>query len=141
MPHVPTAVTVNDVPWKQRFRAERVLWTALAEERPARGLAVSNRSGRFQLCAWEVPTGELRHLTDRPEGVVFGFIDSLGRHVYYLDDTGGNEIGHLVRVPFAGGEPEDNDSGFASLLHLRWCSPVRAEICSPSRGPTQRGSP
>src|SRR5215211_5971187 len=97
----------TEAPWKQRFRVQRILWSALAEERPARGMAVSNRTGRFQLYAWEVPTGQLRQLTDRPEGVVFGFIDSLGRHVYYLDDTGGNEIGHLVRVPFLGGEAED----------------------------------
>src|SRR5918992_5121009 len=83
------------------------LWSALAKERPDRGLVASNRSGRYQLYAWEVPAGELRQLTDRPEGVLFGFIDSLGRHVYYLDDQDGNEIGHLVRVPFGGGEPED----------------------------------
>src|SRR5215213_533591 len=96
-----------EAPWKQRFRVEKILWSGLAEERPARGLAVSNRTGRYQLYAWEVPTGQLRQLTDRPEGVVFGFIDPHGRHVYYLDDAGGNEIGHLVRVSFAGGKPED----------------------------------
>src|SRR5215213_7964981 len=107
MSSTSTALTEVEAPWKQRFRVERILWSALAEERPARGMAVSNRTGRFQLYAWEVPTGQLRQLTDRPEGVVFGLIDSLGRHVYYLDDTGGNEIGHLVRVPFSGSEPED----------------------------------
>ncbi len=101
------APTDVEAPWKQRFRVERILWSALAEERPDRGLAVSNRSGRYQLYAWEVPTGQLRQLTDRPEGIVFGFIDSHGRHIYYLDDRDGNEIGHLVRVPFGGGEPED----------------------------------
>jgi dipeptidyl aminopeptidase/acylaminoacyl peptidase len=101
------ATTGVEAPWKQRFRVERILWSALAEERPDRGFAVSNRSGRYQLYAWEVPTGELRQLTDRPEGVLFGFIDSHGRHVYYLDDTDGDEIGHLVRVPFGGGELED----------------------------------
>ena len=101
------ATTGVEAPWKQRFRVERILWSALAEERSDRGFAVSNRSGRYQLYAWEVPTGELRQLTDRPEGVLFGFLDSHGRHVYYLDDTDGDEIGHLVRVPFGGGEPED----------------------------------
>ena len=75
-----TAPTTGvEAPWKQRFRAERILGSALAEERPDRGLAVSNRSGRYQLYAWEVPTGELRQLTDRPEGVLFGFLDSHGR--------------------------------------------------------------
>jgi dipeptidyl aminopeptidase/acylaminoacyl peptidase len=84
-----------------------VTWAWLAEERPDRGLAASNRSGRTQLYAWDVPNGELRQLTDRPEGMLFGFISPDGNHVYYLDDEGGNEIGHLVRVPFAGGRPED----------------------------------
>src|SRR5919112_353450 len=101
------AMTGGETPWKQRFRAERILWSALAKERPDRGLVAANRSGRYQLYAWQVSTGELRQLTDRPEGVLSGFIDSLGRHVYYLDDRDGNEIGHLVRVPFGGGKPED----------------------------------
>ena len=105
------ATTDVEAPWKQRFRVERILWSMLADERPDRGLVVNNRSGRYQLYAWEVPAGELRQLTDRPEGVLFGFIDALGRHVYYLDDSDGNEIGHLVRVPFAGGEPEDTSPG------------------------------
>jgi dipeptidyl aminopeptidase/acylaminoacyl peptidase len=107
MPHRPAAMTGDEALWKRRFRAERILWSMPAEERPERGLAVSNRSGQYQLYAWEVPTGELRQVTDRAEGVIWGFIDPPGRHVYFLDDTGGNEIGHLVRVPFAGGEAED----------------------------------
>src|SRR5215204_1286757 len=107
MMSVATALTEVEAPWKQRFRAERILWSGLAEGRPDRGLVVSNRTGRYHLYAWEVPTGALRQLTDRPEGVLFGFIDSLGRHVYYLNDTDGNEIGHLVRVLFGGGPPED----------------------------------
>ncbi len=115
MTTVPATTTVVEAPWKQRFRVERILWSMLAEERPDRGLAVSNRTGRYQLYAWEVPTGELRQLTDRPEGVLVGFLDSLGRHVYYLDDTEGNEIGHLVRMPFDGGEPEDVTPGLPSF--------------------------
>jgi dienelactone hydrolase len=102
-----SATMVVEALWKERFRAEKVLWSALAEERPDRGIVVSNRSGRYQLYAWEAPTAALRQLTDRPEGAVVGFIDALGRHIYYLDDTSGDEIGHLVRVPFAGGAPED----------------------------------
>src|SRR5919106_7011408 len=107
------ATTDVEAPWKQRFRVERILWSALAEERPDRGLVAVNRSGRYQLYAWQVPTAELRQLTDRPEGVLSGFIDSLGRHIYYLDDRDGNEIGHLMRVPFGGGEPEDTSRNLA----------------------------
>jgi hypothetical protein len=104
---VPTEMTGVEAPGKQRFRAERILWSALTENRPDRGLVVSNPSGRYQLYAWQMPAGDLRQLTDRPEGILSGFIDSLARHVYYLDDRDGNEIGHLVRVPFGGGEPEN----------------------------------
>lgn len=94
-------------PWKQRYRAPRVIWTQLAKGAPARGLAASNRSGVYQLYAWDVPTGDLRQLTDRPEGVLFGVLSPDGRHVYYLDDRQGNEIGHYVRMPFEGGALQD----------------------------------
>ena len=94
-------------PWKQRFRAPVVPSTQLAKAAPARGLAVSNRTGVYQLYAWDVPTGTLTQLTHRPEGKTSGIISPDGRHVYCLDDDQGNEIGHYVRVPFEGGEPED----------------------------------
>lgn len=93
--------------WKQRFRAPVILWTDLAKAAPTRGLAVSNKSGVYQLYAWDVPTGELTPLTDQPEGKLFGMLSPDGRYVYYLDDQQGNEIGHYVRVPFGGGEPQD----------------------------------
>ena len=54
-----------------------------------------------------MPTGELRQLTDRFEGLLYGVISPNGRHVYCFADTKGNEIGHFVRIPFEGGEPED----------------------------------
>jgi hypothetical protein len=51
MTSVPAAAEA-EAPWKERFRVERILWSTLAEERPDRGLAVSNRTGRYQLYAW-----------------------------------------------------------------------------------------
>lgn len=93
--------------WKRRFRAPVIAWTQLAKAEPSRGLVASNRSGAYQLYAWEVATGELRQLTDKPEGVLNGTIAPDGRHIYYLDDQGGDEIGHYVRVPFEGGRPQD----------------------------------
>jgi dipeptidyl aminopeptidase/acylaminoacyl peptidase len=97
----------NDAPWKQRFRAQTILGTQIARAAPQRGLVTSNRSGVYQLCAWEVPSGELRPLTHRPEGVVSGWISPDGRYVYYHHDQRGNELGHVVRVPFEGGAPQD----------------------------------
>src|SRR4026207_815426 len=88
--------------WKQRFRAPVVIWTQIAPANRARGMAVTNRSGKHQLYAWDVPTGGLRQLTDQPVGIRFGELSGDGRFVYYLDDVDGNEIGHFVRIPFEG---------------------------------------
>jgi dipeptidyl aminopeptidase/acylaminoacyl peptidase len=93
-------------PWKQRYRLP-VTWADLAKANPERGLAVSNRSGVFQLYAWDVASGAMRQLTHTPTGKIGGYISPDGRYVYYLEDASGNEIGHFVRVPFEGGEPED----------------------------------
>jgi pimeloyl-ACP methyl ester carboxylesterase len=97
----------NSVAWKQRFRAPVIASTRIARLAPTRGLVMSNRSGIYQLYAWDVPTGELRQLTDRFEGLLYGVISPNGRHVYYFADTKGNEIGHFFRIPFDGGEAEN----------------------------------
>jgi len=97
----------ENAPWKERFRVPTILWTQLAKAAPTRGLAVSNKSGKYQLYAWDVPTGTLHQLTDVPTGIQFAWLAPNGRQVYYLDDTQGNEIGHYVRIPFEGGEVED----------------------------------
>ena len=96
----------DQAPWKQRYRVPAT-WTQVAKANPSHGLAISNRSGVYQLYAWDVAKGAFSQLTDRPEGVVFGVIAPDGQYVYYLDDEHGNEIGHFVRVPFKGGIPED----------------------------------
>ncbi|HLJ67670.1 MAG TPA: prolyl oligopeptidase family serine peptidase, partial [Chloroflexota bacterium] len=96
----------HDAIWKQRFRAERRFAT-LASHDPDRGLVASNRSGRFQLYAWDVPTGRLSQITDRPAGTIFGQIAPNGEWIYFLDDTEGDEIGHYVRFPWSGGAPQD----------------------------------
>jgi acetyl esterase/lipase len=97
----------DNAPWKQRYRAPQILWTQLADEAPHRGLACSNRSGVYQLHTWNVGSGEVTQLTTRASGMVFGYMSPDGKYVYYLDDKLGNEIGHFVRVPFGGGDPED----------------------------------
>ncbi|MEK6851341.1 MAG: S9 family peptidase, partial [Candidatus Thermoplasmatota archaeon] len=94
-------------PWKERFRAPTIYYTELASRNPDRGLAISDKTGVLQLYAWDLHTGELRRLTERTKGTPFGSLSPDGRFVYYHDDREGNEIGHFVRVPFEGGEPED----------------------------------
>ena len=97
----------NSAPWKQRFRAPIIARARIARLAPTRGLVMSNRSGIYQLYTWDVPTGELRQLTDRFEGLLYGVISPNGRYVYCFADTKGNEIGHFIRIPFEGGEAEE----------------------------------
>lgn len=93
--------------WKQRFRVPVIAGTLIASGNPARGLAVGNATGTFQLYAWDVPSGSLRQLTERPTGIISAELSGDGRYVYYLDDKQGNEIGHFTRIPFENGPPED----------------------------------
>ena len=63
--------------------------------------------------------------------VVSAFVDPAGRFVYYLQDTDGNELGHWVRVPFAGGPPEDfeelTESARAAIAALPGVEEVQVE--------------
>jgi dipeptidyl aminopeptidase/acylaminoacyl peptidase len=93
--------------WKERFRVHSIIWARLAKGNPARGIVCSNQTGVMQLYAWEVGTGKLTQITDTPTGKLFGVVGAKGDYIYYLDDKGGNEVGHWVRVPFEGGAPED----------------------------------
>ncbi len=99
--------TQDDAPWKGRFRAATVRIAEIAHSAPDRGLVVTDPSGIQQLHSWSVGDGTLGVLTKKPEGLTFGVLSPDGRWVYYLDDERGNEIGHWVRVPWEGGEPED----------------------------------
>ena len=111
METVPTPVATPTPAWEARYRAPIILWTAIAPGAPARGLAITNRSGTQQLYAWDVPTGALRALTDRPAGILFADLSPAGRDVFYLDDHQGDELGHWVRVPWEGGPSEDLSPG------------------------------
>src|SRR5579871_1256664 len=97
----------HDAPWKQRFRIPEMFGMRIAQANPERGLLTSNVSGQHRLYAWHIPTGEQVCLTNRDEGVWLGVLSPDGRYVYYLDDRQGDEIGHLARVPYEGGQPED----------------------------------
>lgn len=96
-----------DAIWRKRFKLPIVPISQLARRDVSRGLVTSNESGVFQLHAWNVDTGETRQMTDAATGVIFGGISPDGKYIYYHRDEGGNEIGHFVRIPFEGGQPED----------------------------------
>ena len=93
--------------WKRRFLTPQVYWTQVAEATPAVGLVGTDLAGMNQLYFWDVPTGELRRLTDRPEGVPFAVLAPDGRYAYYFQDDNGSEFGRWVRLGLTGGEPED----------------------------------
>lgn len=94
-------------PWRQRFRAPSILWAQVANLNPQRGVVCTDRDGVFQLYAWDLKTGELQQRTEQPAGLISGLLAADGEHIYYHQDEGGNEIGHFVRVPYAGGLAED----------------------------------
>jgi dipeptidyl aminopeptidase/acylaminoacyl peptidase len=94
-------------PWRERFRAAGISWARVATAHPGHGVVCTNLGGVSQLHAWDLSSGSLNRLTSEPTGVGGGTISADGRFVYFLKDKGGNEIGHYVRIPFAGGEEED----------------------------------
>lgn len=96
-----------DAQWKQRFRAWTIAGAAVASREHTRGIVTSNQTGVYQLYAWDVPSGERRQLTFRSSGTPVGSLSPDGRFVYYVEDQGGNELGHVVRVPFEGGDAQD----------------------------------
>ncbi len=106
---MPQATNTQTLPlWKQRFFIPFVVSAQPARANPMRGLAITTQAGgQGQLFAWNPVTGALRQATDTTHGIWEGWIDSLGRHIYYHLDPDGSELGHLVRVPFDGGEVED----------------------------------
>lgn len=97
----------DDAPWKERFRAASIIFSSIARNEPGNGLAITNKDGLYQAYAWEVNSGRLSQRSSRPEGLISAAISPDGKFIYYLDDEAGNEVGHYVRVPFGGGDPED----------------------------------
>jgi dipeptidyl aminopeptidase/acylaminoacyl peptidase len=100
--------TRPDAIWKQRFRAPSIMYATIAPLTPDRGLVWTNQSGMLQFHTWDVPSGQLRQLTHDPNGQSSPLtLSPDGRWAYYLQDDHGNEIGHYVRIPYEGGEPQD----------------------------------
>src|SRR5215211_1439290 len=99
----------TEADWRKRFRAGDIFLAMTAKLNPQRGIVCTNRDGMYQLYAWDIPTGELRQVTNQPAGVMWGIISSDGNYIYYLKDEGGNEIGHYIRVPFLEEDEEVED--------------------------------
>ena len=93
------------------FRAPVIAGAQISSGNPDHGLVTGTQTGQYQLYAWDLPSNSLRQITFRLDGTVFGLLSPDGRYVYYLQDEGGDEIGHFVRIPWDGGEPESITPG------------------------------
>jgi dienelactone hydrolase len=93
--------------WEARFRAPRTYWVKTARNRPDRGIVCTNATGVYQLHRWTVgePVGD--PIATEATGRTSGWISPDGEWVYWLQDEAGNEHGHFVAVPWAGGERID----------------------------------
>ena len=103
----------SGAPWEQRFRASAIVLSSIAIDAPDVGLVSSNQGGIPQLYRWDTASGALTQLTFDPGGRVVGRLSPDGRWVTWLEDTKGNEIGHWVVIPSAGGAPIDLSPGLA----------------------------
>jgi dipeptidyl aminopeptidase/acylaminoacyl peptidase len=94
--------------WRGRFRVPITRGAHLAPSHPTRGIVLSNRaSDVVQACAWDVAAGTITPRTDLPAGLRSAWIDPDGAWIYYLHDDRGNELGHVSRIPWEGGDAVD----------------------------------
>jgi len=91
-PEVPT--------WEKRFRAGRVGLPEWALDAPSRCVVNATVAGVLEVHSFDVTSGELHRLTDRPEGTSSATIDDSGEFVWWFDDTAGDEYGVWRRQPF-----------------------------------------
>ncbi|MCU1590310.1 MAG: peptidase prolyl oligopeptidase active site domain protein [Frankiales bacterium] len=89
--------------WELRFRAPKVWLPEWAEDAPDRCLYVSNQTGIFELHAWDRSSGMHRQVTSRPNGTTDGRLSPDGLHIWWFDDSDGDEFGVWRRQPFGGG--------------------------------------
>ncbi len=98
----------DGAPWRQRFRCNTLSSVYVAPENPSRGIVHGNLDGpQRRFYAWDVPTGGLRTLTQPDETPSYAWLGPAGDFLYFLQDKKGSELGHIARIPYAGGPPVD----------------------------------
>lgn len=100
--------------WEARFRAVRTSLPEWARDAPDRCLYVSNRTGTFELYAWDRALDTHRQVTDRANGTVHGALEPDGTGLWWFADTDGDEFGTWLRQPFEGGGDEPAVPGLAA---------------------------
>ncbi|MYJ79854.1 MAG: S9 family peptidase [Caldilineaceae bacterium SB0670_bin_27] len=95
-------------PWRQRFRSGSLGYVYVAPENPSMGIVHGSLDGPAQrVFTWDIGSGDLRPLLPEDDSPAYCWLGPKGDYIYYLQDEKGSELGHLVRVPMAGGKPED----------------------------------
>ncbi|MCG8914705.1 prolyl oligopeptidase family serine peptidase [Actinokineospora sp. PR83] len=88
--------------WRARFHAARVSLPDWAWQAPDRTVYASNASGVWEIYAWDRATDTHRQVTDRPNGTLHATVSPDGEHIWWFDDTDGDEFGSWVREPYGG---------------------------------------
>ena len=107
--------TPSGTGWAGRFTAERMLDVRLAKDGRRRGVVAVLSAEALRVGLWtvgearwrptEVPADDLEHAS---------WLSADGRALYRLADSGGDELGHVERVPLDGsGQPVDMTPGWA----------------------------
>lgn len=88
--------------WRARFTAVRMSRPQWAEDAPDRCVYTSNSGGTTEVHTWDRATDLHRKVTSRPAGTHSATLPPDGEHVWWFDDTDGDEFGRWVTEPFAG---------------------------------------
>ena len=94
--------------WRQRFRCNSLSGAYVAPENASRGIVHASIDGpERRIFAWDIPTGDLRPLTQQEDSPSYGWLGPAGDYLYFLQDDRGSEIGHIARIPYRGGPSVD----------------------------------
>jgi dipeptidyl aminopeptidase/acylaminoacyl peptidase len=108
--------------WELRYRAPRVWLPDWAEDAPERCLYLSNKTGTYELHAWDRGPDVHRQVTSRANGTTEGQLSPDGEQVWWFDDAAGDEFGVWMRQPFTGGPDvpaaPDVPAGYVAGLEL-----------------------
>ncbi|AEA22643.1 prolyl oligopeptidase family serine peptidase [Pseudonocardia benzenivorans] len=88
--------------WRARFTATRMSRPHWAKDVPDRCVYTSNEGGTTEVHTWDRATGLHRQVTSRAAGTHTATLPPDGEHVWWFDDTDGDEFGRWVAEPFAG---------------------------------------
>lgn len=93
--------------WKDRYSFTTTIYGIQATDNPSRILCASNDSGVFQAYVMDLESGVYTQVTHKPTGTLFARLSSDGAYVFFQQDEGGNELGHLVRCHVDSGKVID----------------------------------